>query len=725
MILFNSDWKRYPDAIADYQTSNHSFLRMASLYRDMGIKNALFPLALHQPDLQGVDPYSPNLDEDTKFKIGVECKYNIWYYLREVVRIPPVAGPNPVPYRANRGNLALTWMFMTNTDFVLIQPRQTGKSVGVDCLMDWVIYIGASNTEINMITKDHTLRTSNVERLKKIRDLLPEYLVDLSSRDSDNYTGLSCRALNNLYTTAVGQTSESSANKLGRGLTSPITHIDEAPFIRFIGTTLPAALASGVAARQEARMYGRPYGNIFTTTAGKKDDRDGYYVYDLVHGGAVWSELFLDSRNKEELETLVSKNCMGRKILVNGTFSHRQLGYTDEWLYKTMSEVGAVGEEADRDFFNIWTSGTQKSPLHPDVNDAILRSELDPVENEISSDSYIMRWYVTPEEYQEMMDSGVSLIGGLDTSDAIGRDSIALTIINSRDLGTVAAATINETNLIRFAKFLADLLIRIPNMVLVPERKSSGQAIIDSLVIHLHAAGIDPFRRIYNSVVDNHSEKPADYQEIQTALSRRNTSFYDRLKKTFGFNTTGASRDLLYGTVLQNAAKEAGHLVKDRVLSKEILGLVEKNGRIDHSSSSHDDMVISWMLAHWFLRHSKNLAYYGIDISQALIGVHTKGRELTVEEEYELHWQRKLREDIEAIYEELSHTNDEFMISRLESRLMSLSSQVKDDDSEALSIDTLIEQAAERREHINRQRQAEQRRKQGTGGRAAAVRYRR
>lgn len=720
-ILFKDDWLKYPSAIADYSTKNETFLRMVSLYREMGVENCLWPLALFNPSIQGLDPFDENLTEEQKVAIGIECQYNFWYFIREVVRIPPVAGPKPIRYKANRGNLALSWTFMNNIDVALIQPRQTGKSVSTDCIMVWILYIGASNTTISMMTKDHTLRTKNVERLKKIRDYLPPYLVNLTTRDSDNQTDLTCKAKDNAYLTGVGQTSESAANNLGRGLTSPVQHIDEGPFIRFIGTTIPAALASGTAAREEAQMYGRPYGNIFTTTAGKKDDRDGRYMYELIHGGSIWSELFLDTKHREELTTMIRRNCTGRKMIINATFSHRQLGKTDEWLWEAISNSGASGEEADRDFFNVWTSGTQSSPLTTELNNTIKDSEKDPVWSEISKDLYIIRWYHTQEALLNIMEKD-HIIVGLDTSDAIGRDAIALTFINSRDLSVVGAATINETNLIRFSKFLSDMMIRYPKTILIPERKSSAQSIIDSLLIHLPRAGVDPFKRIYNHVVDHKDERQKDFSEIQTPLNRRTTAFYDKWKKVFGFNTTGQSRDVLYSTILQNAAKESGHLVNDRTLSSEVRGLVVRNGRIDHASGSNDDSVIAWLMAHWFLTHSKNLSFYGIDTAKALSKVHYQGRVLSPEEEYEMDEQNRIREEMDDIYQELTKTTEEFMIAQYESRLFALNKRVKHEERDALSIDALINQAAEAREHVNRKRVVEQRR---TNRREVAGRQRR
>lgn len=696
MILFNRDRARFPSAIIDVTTSNESFLRQARVYRDMGITNWGFILTLLHPELQGVDPHSPDLTLEQKVMIGVECKYNPWYYFREVVRIPPVAGPNPIPFKANRGNIALIWLHLCNIDVALIQPRQTGKSVSTDTLMVYLMFIAATNTKINMITKDDTLRKANVERLKKIRDLLPKYLLRTSKKDSDNQTELTCKAYDNTYVTGVAQNSESTANNLGRGLTSPVGHIDEGPFINFIGTTLPAALASGTAARDEAATYNRPYGNIFTTTAGKKDDRDGRFMYDFIHGGAVWTEHFYDADNKNVLKEIIKKNCSGNKLLVNATFSHRQLGKTDEWLWNAISEAGASGEAADRDFFNVWTSGTQSSPLSVKLNELIRNSEQEVKYIDISKDLYITRWYIEEHEIERRMAEGHYIIG-MDTSEAVGRDSIGMVILDTRDLTVVAAATINETNLIKFSYFVAGFLTKYRNTTLVIERKSTGQMIIDSLCLLLTRVGIDPFRRIFNNIVDRAQEMKEEFKAINLPVERRPHNLHEQYKRFFGFNTTGASRDLLYSTVLQNAAKRGGSKVHDKTLSSEIRGLVVKKGRIDHQASGNDDMVISWLLCHWFLTHSKNLDFYGIDPAQVMTDVGDMTEKKDPWKTAIAAQQREYKAQVEAIYEELKSTRDEFKAARLEHQLRAVSSKITDFEEDAASISELIRQAQEAR----------------------------
>lgn len=128
MLLFESDWKKYPNAIVDFDTSNKSTVRYVGLLKKMGVKNCLWPLALFQPQLVGVDPHDESLSEEVKLMILTECYYNPWYYFREVARVPPTAGIRTLPLEANRGNMTLFWLFFNHIDTALIQPRQTGKS---------------------------------------------------------------------------------------------------------------------------------------------------------------------------------------------------------------------------------------------------------------------------------------------------------------------------------------------------------------------------------------------------------------------------------------------------------------------------------------------------------------------------------------------------------------------------------------------------------------------
>jgi len=700
-ILHLSDWERFPNAVVDYNTTNESFKRLVYLYKKMGIRNAEFPLALMQPELSGIDPFSPTLTKEEKFKIALEARYNPWYVFRELMRIPPNAGTEPIRFQANRGNIAMYWSFFNHVDFGLLQPRQTGKSVSTDCLMVGLQFIWAANTTVYLITKDNALRNNNIERLKEIRDLLPEYIYYPNRNDADNNEMLTNVVAGNYYKTAVGRNDKVGADKLGRGLTVPVLHFDELAFINLVELSLPVALSSGSAARDEAAAADQPYGNVYTTTAGNINSRDGAFAYRFMTGGAPWSETYYDAGSREEYAKIVEKNSTGLKPLIYGAFNHRQLGKTDEWLYRKLRESNSSGELADRDYFNIWTTGTEGTPLSTEEKHNVKNSEREVLYTEISDDGYVIRWYIPHHEIAERMNNCHPVLGN-DPSEALGEDTDAtgMVIIDSYTHDVLATGRYNETNITKLGMFFANLLIRFPKLTMIPERKSMGTAILDTMFIHLPIKGVDPFKRIYNRIVDEPESYKTEYAEIQKPLSSRPSYFYDRFKKYFGFNTTGAgrhSRDALYGEALKSALRLGAKRVNDKTLINELLSLTIKNGRIDHSAGNHDDMVISWLLAHWFCTKARHLQYYGIDSARVFSEAVNNTREMSPEQQYKRQQQQQYQHEFNALVEELKGAQDPMVVQKLEMKLRRLSGRIDVQEMMGVGIDAMIKQAQEER----------------------------
>ncbi len=690
-ILFKEDWGFY-DAFPNTETANESFIRLASLYKDMGISNYSFILALHDKSLVGVDPHDPNLDPLTIGKIGIEAKINPWFYLRECVKAPPITGIENIPFEAHRGNISLWWLFMNHITNILVQIRQTGKSFATDCLGVYLMNIRCDNTQINLLTKDDTLRKENMDRIKRIEDNLPYYFKQRTNKDINNTEMFSIVARNNRYIGHVPQKSPKDALKVGRGLTSPIFFIDEAPFQPNIGIALPAALTAGTRARENAELAGEPYGTIITTTAGKKDDVDGKYVYDMCMQSAPWSEKFLDARNRQELEEMVRKHSSKGVPRVYSCFNHRQLGKDDIWLKKTIEGAENITpEDADRDFFNIWTAGSLHSPLPVSLLEKIRKAGREQVcETTSKIGGYITRWYI-PESSIPVTMGNDRFILAMDSSDAQGGDDISLVLMSVTSGEVIAAGTYNETNLITFAEFVAQWLIDYPNILLIPERRSSGVAIIDVLLRMLPARGIDPFRRIFNRVVNDAEEDRNRFEEINVPMGRRDSYVYVDHKKHFGFATSGSgitSRTELYSTTLQAAAKRLGEKINDIKIIDQLTSLIIINGRVDHPKGGHDDMVIGWLLCCWLVLQGKNLGFYGIDYRQILAKLQLNNGEK--KDDYQEYEQMKIREMMDEVYNKLKGEKDDFLANNLEFKLRHLNSKLIRKENEIFVIDDLI-----------------------------------
>ena len=593
MILRLSDWNKYPKAIVDTKTTNKSFIRVAQIYKAMGVENHAFLLALHNPDLQGVDPFDPNLTTDQRYAIVTEVSENPWYFFREIIRIPTSGTLAGISFIANRANIAYLWCCFNHLTTMIIMPRQTGKSVVADSCNTYMLIAGGTNIKMVLFTKDNGLRVSNIERLKSIFDLLPWYINTRDKSDSNNTENITINSLKNRLDTVVGQNTLAGAMKVGRGLTVAILQVDELAFIPHVKESLETALAATGAARENAKNSGSHYYNTYTTTPGYINTEEGAYAKWIYDGCARWTEKFLDLPNQDELNDTIRKNTRRGNLSVLIEYNHRQLGKTDEWLKERILEANATGDRAEADFLNKWSQGSAASPISKENLVRLRDSLMSKKYVDISTEGYVMNWYVEEDEVLNGL-PGRQVVLGMDSSEMIGNDYTALC---GRDVSTgevLCTAIINETNVLTLSNFIANLLIKYPNMTFIPEAKSTGVAIIDTVAQIFISKGYNPFTRIFNYIADERDTNK-EYAKLWDNISRGFglSDIYNKYRREFGYRTSGVgknSRDNLYGTSFNSSIKYTAHLVRDNELITELESLVIKNGRIDHPNGGHDDL---------------------------------------------------------------------------------------------------------------------------------------
>lgn len=697
LILFQEDWNRSTAVIHD-NTKNVSFIEYANLLAKMGVKNNAWPLQLHNPDLKYIDPHSPLLTQDQMLSIREECSINPFYYFREIARAPGHSPENPKFILANRGNMSVYWLFFNSITTYLIQIRQTGKSLTMDQLVLYLCNLHYYKKLVNLFTKDDGLRKQNTERLRELDSYLPWFLTGHRKGDINNTEEIHFGATQNRFKAHIPATSEKFANNVGRGFTAPTYLIDEFAFLRYASISIPAMLAGGNDARSQAEKDSIFYGTVFSTTAGKKDDPDGAYAFQLVMEAADWTEAFMDCRNKQDLEKTImlampTKADGSRPVSpeVHCAFNHRQLGKSDDWLRKAMAAAKSTGEAADRDYGNVWTDGTQASPLSVEDTKRIRASETVYFGDKVDPWGYLLRWQMPVNKVDAYMQLN-KVIMSTDPSENIGRDDSTL---NFRDVKTgkvVCAANINDSNTILMAKFIANLLIKYPNITWIPENKLNGSSIIDHVLLELMSNNIDPFKRIFNNVVDEADEFKQRYKDIVTN-GRVPKEYVTAYRKYFGFKTSASgkfSRAGLYGSVFMAAVKYTGDYVHDPITINQILGLVVRDGRIDHPKDGKDDSVVAWLLTYWFLTNAKNLAHYGIDAREVLASNKAIDEEVNDDTLYDKYMQDRIKTEISELIRELEDEKDHYIALRLEHKLRYNESLLNDSDKNVLAVDDLI-----------------------------------
>lgn len=703
MILFKEDWDLYPDAIIDLNTRNESALKTAYVFKAMGIENNAFHLQLHDRELSGVNLYK-EVSTEIKARAARELAINPWYYFREIAMAPSDGALEPPVFRLNRANVAVYWSFFNHLSSLLIQSRQTGKSLSLDHLYVDLLEFYTLNTTIGLFTKDTGLRVRNIERLKELMDMLPRWLDSRTRADSNNTENITIGALNNKLITAVAQKTKTGAMNVFRGQTLPIIGIDETAFIANIDLSLSTLLPSMTAATDNAERAGLPYGLCMYTTAGFLDSHSGKFVYDNIYKPAAkFTEKLYDCKDRDELYSVVEKNSSNGSRMVLLEYNHNDLGYTDEWLRRKIKDALADGVKAEAEFLLRWTSGKTTSVLSQKVIKILNNSIRTPIESEITPQGYIIDWYTENKEALK----NTPFVIGIDSSEAIDSDDIGLVARDYKTGAVLATGKYNMTNLSQFGDFIFWFLQEYKRATLVIEKRSSAMGILDQLSLLLQAVGENIFHRVFNWITNDYKERPDRYQAVLDTPISKIDLLYIKHRKEFGYATASAgrsSRDNLYGDALMSSTKFTGTMTYDKELVNQLVTLEKRNGRVDHAIEAHDDLVIAYLLGYWFLSKGKNLSAYGINPSLVLSNMTITDSEIKndLKDTLDKESKRLIIEEIIAIIEEIPKLKLPKDIYRAELRIKKLKSKLDQSTIISHNIEAQLEESIKKAKKVKR-----------------------
>lgn len=206
--------------IYDVKTKNISFLKVSKMLRDQGIKNNKFMLSLYDADLQGIDPRSKEIENDPELQIKIyrEICRNVWYYLREIVRIP--ADGAEIRYELNIANATMTVLKLQNRNIIEIICRQHGKTMSNIVFDSWSLLFITKNANYAYINKGLPDAKKNLKIFKDIRACLPKWLlhnfIEDPKNDIDNQEQkLVAKRNNSLKVVSTGADPD-AADKAGR-----------------------------------------------------------------------------------------------------------------------------------------------------------------------------------------------------------------------------------------------------------------------------------------------------------------------------------------------------------------------------------------------------------------------------------------------------------------------------------------------------------------------------
>ena len=589
--------------IIDAYTDNLSFLRTAKDLATLGIRNHQFFLKLYDISLLDVDPYSPIITPDEIKRVMMECKRNIWYFLRVVARIPVeggAIGPGAgLRYQLNRGNLAATWCFVNNIDHYLILPRQIGKTKSTIESILWA-YIFSSNTKMMLLCKDSGGSKANLRTLKDQRDLLPVYMQckfvltedgEKKRATGDNMTYLANPNNSNMITTATGGASEDAADRCGRGLTQAIQMYDEVEFTKHIGTIIDAAGPAFNTASNNAKEFGAPYCRVFCTTPGNLDSEPVMSTNELRRQMIFFSEGFYD-RDVDDVKHIIEINSPVKIVYIE--FSYKQLGKDEKWFVATCAKVSNNKTKIRREILLKRIRGSSLSPFEPEDLEEISSFQKEPIEEIYINEVYPLFVY-------EKLNKNVPYIVGVDVAAGRFGDNSAITILDPYTVRPVAEFKSNITTTTKLKAFLMNLVMRyIPQAILVIENNNMGSSVIDDLRVSPIGGNLyyDNNKYFIPDSVQKMDRKGFAIMEAKNA-------------RAFGLNTNAKTREVMFNLLFERVREYKSDFVTRNIIA-DLNALVRTPmGKIQAVNGSHDDSIMSYLIALFTYTFGTNLERYG------------------------------------------------------------------------------------------------------------------
>ena len=583
--------------ILDYDTSNASFIAMASILRRKGVKNWGFFLKLYDEDLVGVDPYDPNLSVTMQLKVIMECRRNIWYFVREVMRIP--APGEPMKFKLHRGNLALLWACANNIPVYEVLPRQHGKTWAVISYALWTFNYASDYTNMLFMNKQLGDSQLNLKRLKDARELLPPYLrMDKTSNDKgelkENRGNVNSmhNSLHNEISVKASARNPISADELGRGMTVAWVWIDEVAFVQFNRIIYAAMAPAWSKAAEIAIEKGKPTGKILTTTPSDLSTDMGKFAYEVRTNAARFNE-DLYNMDPSDLSTWMDKNSRNGYLYIE--FSYMQLDHKhpDKWFEQQCKDLLYDWTKIRREILLQWNNASSNSPF--DEND--LRDLRSMCKTPSDLDSITINKYYKLNVYEKLNPLEKYII----TCDpAKGRgtqsDRTAITVINAK---TQKCCAIFKSSVIQYKetfRFLFTLVNDyIPNSVLVVENN------IDTLIEY-----------IMNSSLRSILYYEFNKNVTKEKRNKKGTRVHDQKTNIlYGITTTSANRPKYFDILFEMVRNE-----QDKIMAEELVEEIEtleykSATRIEAVSGSHDDVIISYLLGIYVLRYGNNRPRFG------------------------------------------------------------------------------------------------------------------
>lgn len=568
--------------IFDIDTTNTSFLEISYFLKQKGVKNNKFMLALYDSSLVGVNPFDNNLTPEEKAKIFYEISINFWYFLREVCMVPAQGTTNGIRFALNIGNCAASYCNIHNVNNILILPRQVGKTICEIAYSIWSSCFAASYSEESYLHKNQEGSTKNLSRFKEMKALLPKWLLDLITEreDKDNITEKYISRLHNKITAMPSASSDSNAEKIGRGSSTPIVYLDEFAFLerndKIFNVLIPAWYKSATVAKKNKS----PYVIRITTTPNNLSLAQAQYCFNYIQNAFHFSYSFYDIP-EDEIEHYVEKNSGNNFVYIE--YKWKELGLSEDWYNTQLRLMNNDILNAKRELDCIWPESSEGNVFTEAQLDGI-KSYLKNEKFTLNINDYIIYFY-------EKIDFELNYIISCDVASGSSLDRSVITIIHPADFHLVGLFFNARIDTDSFKKLIHTLATQyLIHSIINIENNSYGKNILDYL---MKDSIVEP--RLYREEVKKYAEK---------TLTDGRVLKEKRKRIVYGTTTSKTSRNSMF-SILMTIVDEEPNVFVSNYFYDEVRNLTRNGTKIEARLGFHDDIIMSYLITRYALIYGK------------------------------------------------------------------------------------------------------------------------
>ena len=336
---------------------------------------------------------------------------------------------------------------------------------------------------------------------------------------------------------------------------------------------------------------------------GDLDSKAGADSAEILEKTLRWNDHWYDNTVDEINEKIKANKSNG---IIYVEYQYYQIGLDNAWL-KNISNKITNKLTFRREILLQRLHGSSLSPYPREDIEYISSTIHEPIDTLVVDDFYTFDIY-------EHLDPLIPYIVGIDCSTGTASDNNAITILNPYTVRPVAEFKnpyIGET---KYEDLIESLVLKhIPRAIVVIERNSVGDGIIDHLLAESKIAN----RLYFDRDKDLLAEKMRRAETVESILATK-----AKEKTYYGVYTQGQSRDDMFAILSRHVNEKKDDFVTKNIIT-DLSGLVRSpSGKIQaaNTAGSHDDSIMSYLIALYVYYHGNNLDYFGFYRSDIYAG---------------------------------------------------------------------------------------------------------